>query len=254
MTTELHRDDLIRMVDLPDAQIEFRADDEGRTLIGVPIVFDQWTEISGWEGNFLERIAPGALNRTLAHRANQIKVLFNHGFDPTIGDKPLGKPARMEPLDDGLHVEVPLARTSYNDDLIELMRSGALDGMSFRFSVADEDVVKKPKKSEYNPKGLPERTVKELKLYEFGPVTFPAYEATTVGVRAREAYQAWRTIQNHADPESVDDDTSESAVDSSPAEHLSQQLRERLIQDEINAAFLTGKPIRRVEDEQAETA
>jgi HK97 family phage prohead protease len=251
MSDQFHRDDLIRMVDLPAAQIEFRADDEGRTLVGVPIVFNRWTEISGWEGNFLERISPTALNRTLQHRGNQVKVLFNHGFDPQIGDKPLGKPTRMDVHEDGLHVEVPLARTSYNDDLIELMRSGALDGMSFRFSVVDEEVDKKPEKSDHNPRAIPERTVRELKLYEFGPVTFPAYEATTVGVRAREAYQAWRTIKNH-EPSGPVVDASEDS-DDSPQTHLSQQMRDRLVQDEINAAFLTGNP-RRVIDEQAETA
>lgn len=252
MSEEFHRDDLIRMVDLPSAQIEFRSDDDGRTLVGVPVVFNQWTEISGWEGNFLERIAPTALTRTLQHRGHQVKVLFNHGFDPQIGDKPLGKPTRMDVLDDGLHVEVPLARTSYNDDLIELMRSGALDGMSFRFSVVDEEVVKKPERSDHNPRGIPERTVRELKLYEFGPVTFPAYEATTVGVRAREAYQAWRTLKNH-EPSGPVVDTPDSS-DDSPQTHLSQQRRERLIQDEINAAFLTGKPTKGVESEQAEVA
>lgn len=217
--SNFHRDDLIRMVAQPLADLSFRQDEaEGRTLVGVPIVFNQWTEINGWEGNFLERIDPKALNRTLEQRGDQVKVLFNHGFDPTIGDKPLGTPSVMDVRDDGLYVEVPMSRTSYNDDLIELMRDGALDGMSFRFSVTREEEVLEPEKSDHNPRGIPERTVKELKLYEFGPVTFPAYEATTVGVRAREAFRVWRaatrTNGNHL---SVDSDpatgTSEETTD-----------------------------------------
>jgi hypothetical protein len=42
---------------------------------------------------------------------------------------------------------------------------------------------------------LRERTIKEIRLYEFGPVTFPAYAATQAGVRAHgsTAFEAWRS-------------------------------------------------------------
>ena len=188
------REDLIRMV--PLAQASMRATGDGNTLVGYPIVFNTWTEISGWEGHFLERVDPAAVTKTLKERWDQIKVLFNHGFDPQIGDKPLGKPAVMEPRDFGLWTETPFADTSYNQDLRELIGTGVIDGMSFRFTVLREEVETDPPVSEANPKGLEERTIKELRLYEFGPVTFPAYEASTAGVRARDAYQAWRTVHS----------------------------------------------------------
>ncbi len=35
-----------------------------------------------------------------------------------------------------------------------------------------------------NPQGLPERTISELRLYEFGPVLFPAYQGATAAVRS----------------------------------------------------------------------
>ncbi len=182
---DAHREDLIRMTTEP---VEMRAADDGNTLVGYPIVFNEWTEISGWEGNFLERVAPTAANKTLEERGDKVKVLFNHGFDPSIGDKPLGKPAVMEPRDFGLWTETPLADTSYNKDIRELLSVGAIDGMSFRFSIIRDEWDDEPEPHTDNPKGLPERTIKEFRLYEFGPVTFPAYEATTAGVRAREAY------------------------------------------------------------------
>lgn len=194
--SDFPRDDLIRMVDLPTAQIELRSEDpaeDGRlgTLHGYAAVFNEDTEIDSWEGRFVERIAPGAFKRTLNDNGGKVKVLFNHGFDPSIGDKPLGKPTVQKEDDRGLYVEVPLDDTSYNRDLVASLRSGALDGMSFRFSVTRE---------EWDDDGdMPLRTLKELRLFEYGPVTFPAYQATTAGVRGRDAYQAYRTAKT-SDP------------------------------------------------------
>jgi len=42
----------------------------------------------------------------------------------------------------------------------------------------------KPERSDYNPDALPERTIHEVELFEFGPVTFPAYAGATAGVRS----------------------------------------------------------------------
>jgi hypothetical protein len=46
-------------------------------------------------------------------------------------------------------------------------------GASFRFSVVREEINDSPDPSEYNPTGLPERTVKEAKVAEFGPSRSP---------------------------------------------------------------------------------
>jgi hypothetical protein len=47
-----------------------------------------------------------------------------------------------------------------------------------------EEETTSPDPSESNPDGLPERTIKEARLMEFGPVTFPAYAGATAGVRS----------------------------------------------------------------------
>lgn len=189
MQPDAPRDDLIRMIDLPAA--ELRVDDAGDgspgRLVGYAAVFNVDTIINSWEGRFVERIAPGAFRKTLAERGDRVKVLFNHGFDPSIGDKPLGKPEVQREDKRGLWVEVPLDDTSYNRDLAASLRSGALDGQSFRFSVTREEWQEPDEDDE-----LPVRTIHEVRLYEYGPVTFPAYEATTAGVRARDAYLAFR--------------------------------------------------------------
>ena len=185
------REDLIRM---ETGTLEYRAADDGGeslgTLFGYAAVFDDWTEIHSWEGDFKERIVGGAFRKTLRERREQVKVLFNHGMDPQIGDKPLGKPRTMKEDQRGLFVEVPLDDTSYNKDIRALLASGALDGMSIRMSVVEEGW-------EFPEKGLPERTIRSLKLYELGPVTFPAYSATQAGVRAHapRAFEAWRRME-----------------------------------------------------------
>ncbi len=41
------------------------------------------------------------------------------------------------------------------------------------------------RRSDYNPDALPERTITDVQLFEFGPVTWPAYAGATAGLRAR---------------------------------------------------------------------
>lgn len=177
------RDDLIRMSE----HIELREDGEGRTLHGYMAVFDTPTEINSWEGTFEETIAPGAFRKTLRESRDNIVPLFNHGFDPSIGDKPLGRFSVLKEDRTGVYYEVPLSDTSYNADIAALVRDGAIPGNSFRFSVVKDEWEKPARKG-----GMAKRRITELRLMEGGPVTFPAYQATTVGIRSREHFAAWR--------------------------------------------------------------
>lgn len=172
---------LFRMV--PNALARAEVNGDGNTLAGFAAVTDTWTEIdSVFKGTFRERIQPGAFKKTITENGDRVKVLFNHGMDPQIGSKPLGKPVVIEERDGGLWTETPLDHTSYNADLKELLRSGALDGMSFQFDVLGESWDMDTED------GTDERTITEVKLYEFGPVTWPAYETTTAGIRSKGVY------------------------------------------------------------------
>jgi hypothetical protein len=177
------RDNLVRSV-MPG--VELRTDEEKPTLFGHFAVFDQWTEIdSAFEGHFMERLAPGSFAKSISEKRDKIRVLFQHGQDPQIGNKPLGPISELREDKIGAYYEVPLSDTSYNRDLAQLLRDGLL-GASFRFSVMKEDFNRNPKgiAGPHNPAGLPERTVQEVDLMEFGPVTFPAYAGTSAGVRS----------------------------------------------------------------------
>jgi HK97 family phage prohead protease len=229
----------------PTGPAEMRVAGDGHTLVGYPVVFNDWTEIQDWGGAFLERIDPGALDKTLAERGDRVKVLFNHGQDPTIGDKPLGKPTVLEARAKGLYLEVPLSGTSYNDDLKALFKDKAIDGMSMRFGVLREDTHTPDEATDHNPDRLEERTITEMRLYEVGPVVFPAYEGTTVGVRS-----VWQPIPHPSlhrgyDPrmETKPDPapprgTPEKAADTPPSRHLSLttiHAKRRVMQQELRS-------------------
>jgi HK97 family phage prohead protease len=181
-------DNLVRSVLVDDA-VQLRdngAAPAGRTLTGHFALFNEWAEIhSRLEGHFLERIAPGAFARAFAEQRDRVKVLYDHGRDPQLGNKPLGRILDLTEDERGAAFEIDLIRTSYNDDFIIPAAEAGVLGASFRFSIPDggDSWNMKPRPSNRNPEGLPERTIHDLDLFEFGPVTFPAYEATDVGVR-----------------------------------------------------------------------
>ena len=179
-------DNLVRAWASP-AAVELRdaGSGDGSTMLGHFAVYDVWTEIhSMFEGDFLERIAPGAFDDTFKARAGQIRVLYDHGADPMIGNKPLGTPKVLRSDKTGAYYEVELFDSSYVNDLKPAIRSGQL-GASFRFKVTEETWDLTGDRADYNPDGLDTRTITGIDLYEFGPVTFPAYPEASVGLRSR---------------------------------------------------------------------
>lgn len=176
------RDGLVRA--RPGLELRSEGDDEMPTLTGHFARFNEWTEIDSiFEGRFMERIAPGAFKKTFSEQRTSMKVTLNHGHDPHLGDKPLGPIDVLREDDTGGYYEVPLIDTSYNRDLIPGLEAG-LYGASFRFRVVKEAIDEEPERSDSNPDAIPERTITEAQVFEFGPVTFPAYEGATAGVRS----------------------------------------------------------------------
>lgn len=169
----------------PDCGATMPAMATGRTMFGHFAVFNEWTEIDSWfEGQFMERIAPTAFNQTFQDRGNKIRILYDHGQDPSIGNKPLGAPDVLRVDKIGPYYECELFDAGYVNDLLPALRANQL-GASFRFAVTSESWVDPKEPSDYNPSKLRERTITGVDLYEFGPVTFPAYESATAGLRSR---------------------------------------------------------------------
>jgi HK97 family phage major capsid protein/HK97 family phage prohead protease len=184
---DLPRDNLVRAIFPGEIELRDLAGDVTDAMPTMEVGFaryGEWTEISSiFEGNFMEQVAPGAFTKTIKENTPNMRALFEHGRDPQIGNKVLGPIADIRDTENGPMAEVPLLDTSYNRDLLPGLRAGVY-GSSFRFKVIREEFNRDAEQSDYNPDGLPERTILEAKVMELGPVTFPAYAGATAGVRS----------------------------------------------------------------------
>jgi HK97 family phage prohead protease len=149
--------------------------DDGLTLEGYAAVFNSPTRIDSWEGTFDEVIAPGAFSKTIRERKPVMQ--FDHGHDIATGSVPIGAIEDIREDKLGLFVSARLHDNARVEPIRQAIASGAIDGMSFRFRVVREEW-------DESDKDIPVRTIKEVELFELGPVVFPAYESTTVGVRS----------------------------------------------------------------------
>lgn len=166
----------------PDAPVEEKSDHLDTVEIRFS-PFNVWYRIdSMWEGTFMERTAPGAFAKTIKE-SRGTQVLFDHGHDPQIGAKVLGPVESLSEEKDSPLGVVPLLDTSYNRDLLPGIRAG-LYGSSFRMRVIKDEWNDEPGRSDWNPDGIPERTIKEVRMFEFGPTPFPANPEATTGVRS----------------------------------------------------------------------
>lgn len=168
---------------------------DGLTLEGYAAVFGQATEIDSWEGSFTETIRRGAFRKSIRERVPVLQ--FDHGKHPLLGSIPIGKIGDLREDDQGLYVSARLSDNWLIEPVRDAIRDEAVDGMSFRFSVLRDEwrdaagkLVKADELSQllWSPgeRGPLQRELIELRVAELGPVVFPAYEGTSVGVRARE--------------------------------------------------------------------
>jgi HK97 family phage prohead protease len=164
---------------------------DGLTIEGYGAVFNSVTRISGWEGDFEETIAPGAFKKSLRERVPRMQ--FDHGQHPLLGSLPLGRWTVAEEDERGLRLVGRLT----DNWLVDAIRDGGVEGMSFRFAVVRDEWTdaKGTRLRDHeiadhlygggSDRGPIRRTLREVKASEAGPVVWPAYEDTAVGVRSR---------------------------------------------------------------------
>lgn len=185
-------------------RLEQRAEGQPPTIVGYGAVFydaanagTEYDLTNTW-GGFVERVMPGAFDRAV--REDDVRALFNHDPNQILGRTTAGT-LRLSVDKVGLRYEIEPPNTDDALGLIEAICRGDVSGSSFSFTINEQvwrDVV--------DPQTNQTTTIRELTavtLYDLGPVTFPAYEGTSAGVRsaadlgeAQEELKRWRDTQS----------------------------------------------------------
>lgn len=133
-------------------------------------------------GGFIEEIAPGAFDSSLASNRD-VRALWNHDSSQPLARTSNGSLA-LSSDSRGLKVEINLPEgVSYANDLRELVRQGVVNQMSFGFMVP-------PGGDSWEKRGdKTVRTLNRIDLHEISAVSIPAYPDTTVALRSLRAVE-----------------------------------------------------------------
>lgn len=183
---------------------EVRAEkaDGGNIITGRPIVYDSRTDM----GYFDEIIERGALDKT---DLTDVRFLVNHDLSKI----PLARSRRnngnstmqlsIDEFGMGIRVKLDTENNSEAKALYSAVQRGDISGMSFMFSINKQEW-------EDLESDHPTRRIKEIgSVVEVSAVTFPAYDATEINARGKEALDSARQAVETARQqraESVDTD------------------------------------------------
>lgn len=112
-------------------------------------------------------IERGAFKKTIAENRGRVKVLWQHD-----AAEPIGIPEEMIEDDNGLYVKAKISMTDTGKKAMTLIRDGVITEMSIGY-----DVVKDDYKMMGNRRV---RMLKEVRLWEFSPVTFAANDKAKI--------------------------------------------------------------------------
>lgn len=182
-------------------EVRSSENENGTALItGRPIVFNSVTDL-GW---FSEEIAQGALDDT---DLTDVRFLVNHDTSkiPLARSRRNNGNSTMTLIPDELglmmNAYIDIANNSEAKSLDSAINRGDISGMSFMFTIDDEEW--QDLKSDY-----PKRIIKKIgSIVEVSAVTFPAYTSTSIYSRNnKEALENARKTLENVKQRSVDTD------------------------------------------------
>lgn len=169
--------DLIYQVRSIPAHLEVRAaqDNESPKIEGYFAVFDSTYDM-GY--GMSESIDQHAFDGTLS---DDIRALINHDDTLVLGRTQAGT-LRLRVDDHGLWGSIDINPNDTDAmNLYARVQRGDVSQCSFGFEILDQD-------TEFRDEGESIHwTIKRVKLYEVSPCTFPAYEATAIDARKKDA-------------------------------------------------------------------
>lgn len=177
------RDEIeIRRVTAANLRADQAADDFRPILRGTAIVFNS---VSLDLGGFVEIIRPRAITRTLDEKID-LRALVDHDTGKVIGRLSAGT-LKVRADDAGLQIEVVPPNTTVGRDIVESVRRGDIDEMSFAFRVLDQT---------WNFEVEPVlREILDMRVSEVSVVAWGAFPQTEVDVTKR-SFEAARTRQS----------------------------------------------------------
>lgn len=163
-----------------DTPIKIERSESETKIIGHAAIFNQLSQKLGY---FREIIRPGFFKNALDN-PDRILGLFNHDDNIVIGERN-AKTLELTETSHGLKYAISVASTQTIKDLVlSPIERKEIVGASFGFSL-NEDGYRWEESDDYD------EMIRVLlqggcaKLYDVGPVTFPAYTQTDTSVAAR---------------------------------------------------------------------
>ena len=183
-------------LEIRSIQSEIRSlEEESRKITGLAIPAGTRSDLL--YGEFYETIEPKALEDVIERF--DVKLYLNHDSSQgTYARSKFGKGSlRLFITDRGLEFETELPNTAQGDMLLEGIRRGDFDAMSFAFAPDDEEWAQ-------NEDGTYDRTIKHIGLLDECSILSctPAYSATEVSCRSLENYkEEQRKVQEEKEKE-----------------------------------------------------
>ena len=165
--------DMIERRYVPASTFEVRGDKEPE-LDGYASVFNQETVIAGL---FREEVAPGAFTKTIGEQ--DIRALWNHDVNIVLGRNKAGTLTLSEDAT-GLRSVIKPPDNEWGRPIVDAIKRGDVSQMSIAFRAIKQEWYYPDR----NSQELPKRTIREARLYDVSPVTFPAFEQTSISARA----------------------------------------------------------------------
>lgn len=203
---------------------EVRAASESRTIEGYAAVYNEETDL----GYFREMIVPGAFDGA---DMSDVRALFNHDSNYVLGRTKSGT-LTLTPDERGLKYKIQVPNTAAGNDMLELVRRGDISQSSFAFVPDVTSWV------EETGKPMLRKIEKFAAIYDVSPVTYPAYENTSVAVRSAQQILEERTkisieIEVDTDPQPEPADPMEPEDSGMKPKKMSADERAEQIQEEL---------------------